>query len=464
MTQWGRMIDGQSLVNRRDWLKFLAAGAAASMTLQGADESYAVFQASPRILLSEDRLRLIRREVERRTDRWVQLELLLQGGAQFPEPAFAYALGHLASGDPELAQKAVAAILPGTDIRQTAQVRDWCLDSLSPADKLRLDAKLLQAAKSLPENLDSPGAARDVTLAAVALADDQPEVSTSALRWVHTTWWPRQRARIEKGEIPVAHSDAQAFVEILYSFQRGLQLDFRENAVSFFREYPIWHLLRHYPASLPGGENDYRVPVWAGSGEPNPDVSVRSRAAELAMVALDTNAEASQYLQGWLLNPRFRMRSAYGAPYEFFWCNPYQPSLSYFYLPLYQHLPAFRSLIARSSWEENATWFGLVDGAMQYFTLDGIKVLERPLSNGVMSIGPSTIVLEGTGNDPAVYSEAAIPECEQVFWLGLNLSARYLVEIDGEEVTEAETDLSGILAVDFSNRPPGGMFIRQRPT
>lgn len=427
-----------------------------------AQESYAVFAPSPRVLLHENRLRLLRREGERRTDRWMQLELLLQGGAQFPEPAFAYALGYLASGNRDLARKAALAVTSRTGIREIAQVRDWCDDALSPADRQRLDQRLLAALGSLPTDLDSSEPARDVTLAAVALADDHPKASADGLRWVHSVWWARQRARLDQGHIPVAHAEALPFVEILYSFQQALQLDLRLDAPEFFREFPIWHLLRHYPASLPGGENDYRVPAWAGDGEPDPDVCIRSRAAELAMVTLDTNAETSQYLQGWLLHPRFRMRSAYGAPYEFFWCNPYQPSLSYFFLPLYQHLPAFGTLLARSSWEEDASWFGLIDGGMQYFTADGIKLLARPERNGVLPVGPSTVLLEGRHNPSGSISEAEIPECDRVFWLDLKPSSKYLIEIDSEDLTEAETDRNGILSVDFSNRPGGAMYIRPK--
>ncbi len=457
------MAHRETGLNRRNWLKIAGLSAALAARLPG-QESYGVFQQSPRVLLNEDRLRLLRREVERRTARWVQLEMLLQGGAQFPEPAFAYALGHLATGDADLAAKAISAVGPRTGIRGIAQVRDWCRPALKPADLERFDQRLLAATTTLPSNLDDPGLARDATLAAVALADDYPKASADALRWVHTIWWPHQLARIGKGQIPVAHGEALAFVEVLYSFEKALQLDLREGASDFFRSFPIWHLLRHYPASLPGGENDYRVPAFAGNAQPDPDVCARSRAAELAMVALDTNAEANQYLQGWLLSPRFRMRSAYGAPYEFFWCNPYQPSLSYFHLPLYQHLPAFGTLLARSSWEENASWFGLIQGQMQYFTLDGIKVLTPPTKNGILALGPSTLVLEGTANPSGEDSVAEIPECDRVFWLGLRPSARYLVEIDGEEQAEAETDPGGILSVDFSNRPGGGMYIRPKPS
>jgi hypothetical protein len=82
----------------------------------------------------------------------------------------------------------------------------------------------------------------------------------------------------------------------------------------------------------------------------------------------------------------------------------------------------------------------------------------------VLPLGPSAIVLEGTANNPADDSVAEIPECDRVFWLGLKPGSKYLVEIESEELTEAETDPNGILALDFLNRPAGSIYIRRRPS
>lgn len=445
---------------RRDLVRLLGLALGGATGGLRAQESYAVFQPPPRLLLSEDRLRLLRREFERRNDRWRQLELLLQGGARFPEPVFAHALGHLASGDESLAQRAFEAVQDNTSPSEIALLADWCGDSLPRPQRETLHQRLRnELARPLAKDA-SPAAVRNLTLAAVAMTDDAPEESAKALGWVHQQWWPGVKDRIGVGEIPFAHRDTLPFVEILYSFQRGLQLDLRESAVVFFREYPIWHLLRHYPPSFAGGENDYRIPAFSGGGEPDIDDSIRSRAAELALVALDTNATESQYLQGWLLNPRFRMRSTLGAPYEYFWCNPYQPSLSYFHLPLYQHLPHFGTLLLRSSWEENAVWFGLVDGSLQLFTEEGIRIIKAGQESRILRLGPSTVVMEGTGNRAGSGSSAEVPECERLFWLGLRPSSRYEVEIDGEELTEAETTRGGILDLNFENRGQGEVSIR----
>ena len=445
---------------RRDLFRAIGLGLSVAASPIGAQESYAVYQPSPRLLLSEDRLRLLRREAERRNERWRQLELLLQGGARFPEPAFAFALGHLATGDESLALKAFESVQGNTSPHEVAIVSDWCSEALPPKHQDALNLRLQnELSRERPKNA-SPELVRNLTLAAVTRADEDADGSAAALGWVHQQWWPGISSRIASGDIPVSHREALCFVEMIYSFQRGLQLDLRESDVRFFREYPIWHLLRHYPPSFAGGENDYRIPAFAGSGEPDVDDAIRSRAAELAMVALDSNAQENQYLQGWLLNPRFRMRSASGAPYEFFWCNPYQPSLSYFYLPLYQHQPKFNSLLARSSWEENASWLGTVDGTLQLFTEEGIQIVQRRSGNTLMPIGPSSIVLEGLDHPEGAVSSMTSPECERVFWVGLRPSSRYEVEIDGEEMTEAATSAGGILELDFSNRGGGGVAIR----
>ncbi|MCW5964910.1 MAG: hypothetical protein KIT83_12800 [Bryobacterales bacterium] len=445
---------------RRDVLRAIGAGLGAACCPGYAQESYAVYQPSPRLLLSEDRLRLLRREHERRTERWRQLELLIQGEARFPEPAFALALAHLATGDESLARRAFDALQPNTSPNQVAMVSDWCGDVLSAPQRATLNQRLTSTVNAgLPADA-SPARVRDLTLAAVTVADDLPEASARALGWVHQQWWPRITSAIEAGRIPVPHREALPFVEVIYSFQRGLQLDLRESAVVFFREYPIWHLLRHYPPSFGGGENDYRIPAFSGNGEPDIDDATLSRAAELAMVALDSNAQESQYLQGWLLNPRFRLRGALGAPYEYFWCNPYQPSLSYFYLPLYQHLPASNSLLARSSWEENATWLGMVDGAMQLFTEEGIRLVEAGRNTRLLPVGPSSIVMEGKDSAPGGVSRVTAPECERLFWLNLRGNTRYEVEIDGEEMAEFVTSKGGVLELDLSNRGGGGVALR----
>ena len=48
------------------------------------------------------------------------------------------------------------------------------------------------------------------------------------------------------------------------------------------------------------------------------------RAAELCMVAYDTNAQDSQFLQGFLIR-QFQNARSTGKPHEFLWANPISP-------------------------------------------------------------------------------------------------------------------------------------------
>ncbi len=66
---------------------------------QAEDEEFRVYTEHPRLILTAQRLRLLKRERERESQRWRQFELLVKGGASLPEPGFALALYYAVSGD-----------------------------------------------------------------------------------------------------------------------------------------------------------------------------------------------------------------------------------------------------------------------------------------------------------------------------------------------------------------------------
>ena len=99
------------------------------------------------------------------------------------------------------------------------------------------------------------------------------------------------------------------------------------------------------------------------------------------MVALDVNAAESQVLQGWLMHDHFMLRGTFGAPYEFLWANPYQPGLSYYHVPLIYHNADFGKLFVRSSWDEDAEWFGYFDGVLQMFSQGHMTPLSAQLNS-----------------------------------------------------------------------------------
>src|ERR1700758_4914829 len=99
-----------------------------SVTLgaQTGDDPVAVFTEHPRLFLRPQRLRLLKRERERKSARWDQFETLVAGGAPMPERGFAWGLYSMISGNEALAREAILLGLTGElDLRQEALVFDW---------------------------------------------------------------------------------------------------------------------------------------------------------------------------------------------------------------------------------------------------------------------------------------------------------------------------------------------------
>ncbi len=233
--------------------------------------------------------------------------------------------------------------------------------------------KLMAAA----ENDDSVSATRSRAMAAVALFDELPGAPQKVLTSIVHTWWEKKTAAaLRQGRTVVARRDAYPLFELLHVIRDNTNLDLRESCVQFFKDFPIEHLLSYYPAPLQGPDTEYYIGAGRATGEPDLRQAALSRAAELAMVAFDTNAASTQVIQGWLMHDRYILHSTFGAPYEFLWANPYQPGLSYYHVPLVYHNPDFGRLFIRSNWEDGARWFGDFDGVMQLFEAGKVSVLD----------------------------------------------------------------------------------------
>jgi hypothetical protein len=428
-----------------------------TLAAQSPDEPVAVYTEHPRLFLRPQRLRLLKRERERASPRWQQFETLVVGGAPMPEPGFAWALYFQVAGNAEFGRKAIAwALTPAADLRQQALVFDWCQDLLSEPQRRDLTARL---AKGIAETADTAiPAVRSRTLAAIALYDHVPETPPKALDAIVKQWWERRMVpALRGGKSVVARDDAYALWELLHAVRDNTNLDLRESVPRFFKDFPIEHLLSHYPATYAAGENEYRIGITRKTGEPDLQAAALSRAVELAMVALDVNAAESQVLQGWLMHDHFMLRSSYGAPYEFLWANPYQPGLSYYHVPLIYHNADFGKLFVRSSWDEDAEWFGYFDGFMQMFSQGHLTPLGAQMNAPPISLKEAMICFA----QRARKFHITLDEEEAVFLLGLRPQHTYQVEIDEEEVFEADTDRGGILELDVPRGKPVGVRIKE---
>ena len=424
---------------------------------QTSDEEFRVYNDHPRVFLTAQRLRLLKRERDRDSMRWRQFSLLVRSAAQMPEPGFSLGLYYSVTGDASYAKRALDwAVGPGTDLRQLAFVYDWCQPALNAAQSKALAAKIRRLieqrqASNLP-------ARRDRVLAAIAVADDSHS-EEALLRDTVKQWWRGELApKLQAGVAAIPHHELFALLEMMHAIRDNTKIDLREDAREYFRELPKYQILGNYPAPLAAPENEYRIPVYRGNEPPDVNQAALARAAGLSMVAFDNNAFENQYLQGWLIQDRFMMQGTFGAPYEFLWANPYQPGLSYFQLPVIYHDAHSGTLFVRSNWEDEAVWFGLYEGEAQLFQDGKITVLNRAGATAEnpkpLSVGDASILL---GRNAMHFSM----EAGTTLVVGLKAQHKYLIETDDEEMRELETDRVGTLVLENPGDRTAGVRIKE---
>lgn len=414
---------------------------------QTAEEDFRPWTEHPRLFLTERRLRLLKRERERDSIRWQQFNTLLAGGAQMTEPGFAAGLYYQVTRSPQFARKAIDWAMTANDLRQLALVYDWCRDRMSEPQAKALAGKIQKGIEMSVKATDLP-TVRSRGLAAIAIAEAAPELAERELRRLVCEWWRAGVAPgLREGRSTLRIDQTYAFFELAHAVRDNLQIELREAAPKYFTDLPAWYLLSHYPATFPAAENEYRIPVFTGEGQPDLDKAVMSRAAQLAMVAYDTNARENQYVQGWLIHDRFLMRGAFGIVYEYLWANPYQPGLSYYHLPLWFHEPRTGHLFVRSTWDDNATWFGRFGGETQVFENGMIHAVGPHTKREPLYLAEATVVFAPRFNQ-------SLQPSGRFFAVGLKPNTLYNVEVDYEELRQLRTDSGGTLAFQF---PPDGV-------
>jgi hypothetical protein len=415
---------------------------------QQVEEDFRAYTDAPRLLLRPQRLRLLKRERERQSMRWQQFDLLVSGKAPMPEPGLAFALYSQVTGRADSCRHAEAGV--GRDVRQMALVYDWC-QSAGLATPLR------QAAEKLVGQ-NGVSASRDRVFAALALRDTDPEWSEATMKDVIEKWWRGFMVpKLRRGEA-LPREDIYPLFEILHAVRDNLNIDLRDPVQGFFRDLPVLHLLSYYPAAYPGPENEYRIPYYQQDGEPDLRKATLSRAAEMAMIAFDSNSQAAQAMQSWTLQDRFIMKGTLGAVYEFLWANPYQPGITFHVLPNVFHDARSGRLFIRSSWEEDATFFCYDNGIGQIFTAGkraDVRVSADTdpirIANATVMVGQEPVVFE-TGHSldqPLEPGERRPPETW--FIVGLKKDSPYHVEPDDEEMFEVRSDAGGIVFLQWEN-------------
>jgi hypothetical protein len=402
---------------------------------QTTDEDFHVYKDHPRLLLTPQRLRLLKRERERKSPRWEQFDALVQGRAALPEQAFAYALYHQITGDPRTAAASAAA---ARDLRSLSLAFDWL-----PEQRTQIEPRLRAAMATAPSTVEGM---RSRVFAAIALEDHV------TLERVVKEWWRKQIApALVSGQRVMTHAEVYPLMELLHVVRDNLNIDLREDARPYFADFATSRLLSYYPPTYQAPENDFHLPF----GPLDIKVATMTRAAELSLVAYDNNATDSQFVQGWLMHDRFSLRTLLGTPYEFLWANPYQPGLSYDHMPLRYHDKRAGRLFVRSSWDEDATWIGYSDGKAEVLRDGKPQPLQvnKTLIVGdtVMAPAKSPMKLEVKSDSPKFW-----------FVLGWKPLSEIDIEADDEELVEARADRGGILALEFKREQDMSVLLHAR--
>jgi hypothetical protein len=333
----------------------------------------AAAQAQQPSFLTPRLLRRLQRDRERQTVRWLNFETRVQSVPDSAERGFELALYYAITHDQTRGREAVAwALAHRCDRRQFSLVLDWCAELLSAEERQKLAA-------CASGNNDSP----------------LPALQNGAFRDARTLY---------------------AACEYLLTIRATQHLDPRQEDTQFFSQLPVEFFLSLKPAQI-----DH--PDWM------------THIAALALIAVDPNLEASQYLQSWAIEDRQMIREGPGVAYEFLWADPYLPGVGYQNLDPWVYDPNGR-LFARSNWSPDACWIAIsTRGVEEENCPAGWR--DRTTEFGRMTLIPMTARCQDL---PSVASNQTI-----LLW---RLSPRQSVSYrEGKQQHSAQADAAGLLRV-----------------
>lgn len=283
----------------------------ASFLNLAADEAAA--PPTPRLLVSAKLLRRLKRDRERQTVRWASFENRVKNVPDSPERGFELALYYAITADAARAKEAVAwAAAHPCERRQRALIQDW-VAAVSPAP------------------CAAPASPRDQAFEAVVAGSDTAALAESAQARFVPQW-------AETGLTTSA--DLYSAIEFMTVLRANGGPDIRSAASQYFRNLPVEFLLSMKPDQV-------EKPDW------------QTHVAALALVSLDPNLEASQFLQGWAMEDRQILKDGPGVAYELLWADPYLPGIAYQNLDPWIYDESGARLFARSDWTANACWISI---------------------------------------------------------------------------------------------------------
>jgi hypothetical protein len=280
---------------------------------------------APKLLLNAQRLRRLKRDRERKTVRWMNFEKRVNTVPDSTERGFELALYYAITGDDAKGREAVQWVIGHPSARQSALVMDWCSPLISADEKKELAA----VPPVVNGNLSFAGA-RDIWFLETALGHAAGGPTASELR-PEFAWFMNGGFRNSE--------ELYALCELVSVVRANTHDDLRETNGHFFSTLPQLLLLSAKP-------DEVNSPPW------------QMHAAALALVAIDPNLPASQFLQSWALEDSQTLREGPGVAYELLWADPYLPGVGYQNMDTWLY-DDHAHLFARAGWEPNSCWVAI---------------------------------------------------------------------------------------------------------
>ncbi len=420
-----------------------------------AQAEYRVYAEHPRLLLGEQRLDRLRKDVERDTVPWRNFYALIGGEAALPEQPLANALLYQAADDEQagraaaewaLAQARGPGFASGQGLRQGAFVFDWTYPLLSAEERASVAAALGSGVEQVTalSGLDPIGV-RGAVLAAISAAGDWSDSETH-LGDLLERRWRREILPALRGGVPNDHAaELLAVLEICHAVRDNLERDLWTDALDFFKPLPFVRMLSYYPPPLGTPRGLFHRPATASTVELDVErESTLGRIAELLLVAYENRWDEYQFLQGWLRNDAYTMNSPLGAVYEFLLLNPYLPGLGYSAAPLMVHDRARGRLFARDDWGDGDRWVGYLDGELQVYA-DGELDLIRPEDGQApLLVGEIAVIQARMPMEFRLKSPAG----KAVYIVGLGEGQAYNVRVGRSRMRRFEAGRGGIIVLE----------------
>ncbi len=322
-----------------------------------------VFNAAPahtqtseqgyQLLLSPQRVRRLRRDRERNTQRWVNFEKRVQSVPDSAERGFELALYFAVTRDEARGREAIQWAMAHPCLsRQIALITDW-VSELIPAEQR---SKILHGSLCTGLMQDSE----------ISVARDALFMTVAEGKEVRENDWRPLLPHLET-DVLKSSPELYALCEYLIAVRSSTHIDLRQDDAKFFRLLPNEFLLSLKPSQI-------ERPQWV------------THIAALAMVAVDPNLAGSQFVQGWAMEDNQLLVDGPGVAYEFLWADPYLPGIAYRNLDPWAYDPAGR-LFARTDWDPGSCWLA-VDAAGVRKENCPADVLDKKQSFGTLTLLP----------------------------------------------------------------------------